>query len=187
MEEDVAAVRTGKLCQTFLGVCFFFFSKYITWPEKEMATHSSILAWRIPRTEEPGELHRGKLNPWGRKESDTSERLTTHNTHTLHDRKSSFRCLIKLGSVGEEERVPRWHSGKETASQWSRHRAPGFNLWVRKILWRRKWQPTPVFLPGKFHGQRILVGFSPWGLKDLDTAKHLSKQTKKTVRHWGGQ
>ena len=35
--------------------------------------------------------------------------------------------------------------------------------WVRKILWRRKWQPTPVFLPGEFHGQRSLAGYSSWG------------------------
>ena len=38
---------------------------------------------------------------------------------------------------------------------------PGFNPWVLKIPWRRKWQPTPVFLPGKSHGQRSLVGYSP--------------------------
>ena len=37
--------------------------------------------------------------------------------------------------------------------------------WVRKILWRRKWQPTPVLLPGESHGQRSLVGHSPWGCK----------------------
>ena len=40
---------------------------------------------------------------------------------------------------------------------------PGFDPWVGKIPWRRKWQPTPVFLPGKFHGWRSLVGYSPWG------------------------
>jgi len=45
----------------------------------------------------------------------------------------------------------------------------GFNLWVRKIPWRRKWQPTPVFLPEEFHGQRSLVGYSPWDCKELDT------------------
>ena len=39
---------------------------------------------------------------------------------------------------------------------------------VRKIPWRREWQPTPVFLPGEFHGQRSLVGYSPWGHKELD-------------------
>ena len=39
---------------------------------------------------------------------------------------------------------------------------PGFNPWVGKIPWSRKWQPTPVFLPEKSHGQRSLVGYSPW-------------------------
>ena len=39
--------------------------------------------------------------------------------------------------------------------------------------WRRKWQPTPVFLPGKSHGWRSLVGYSPWGHKELDTTEHL--------------
>ena len=42
---------------------------------------------------------------------------------------------------------------------------PRFKLWVGKILWSTKWQPTPVFLPGKFHGQRSLGGYSPWGHK----------------------
>ena len=45
--------------------------------------------------------------------------------------------------------------------------------WVRKIPWRRKWQPTPVFLPGKSHGRRSLVGYSPWGGKELDTTEQL--------------
>ena len=44
-------------------------------------------------------------------------------------------------------------------------RRHGFDPWVRKIPWRRKWQPTPAFLPGKSHGQRSLVGYSPWGCK----------------------
>ena len=46
-----------------------------------------------------------------------------------------------------------------------------FNPWVRKILWRRSWQPPPVFLPGEPHGQRSLVGYSPWGRKDSDTTE----------------
>ena len=46
----------------------------------------------------------------------------------------------------------------------------GFDPWVRKIPWRRKWQRILVFLPGKSHGQRALVGYSPWGRKELDTA-----------------
>ena len=46
---------------------------------------------------------------------------------------------------------------------------PKFNPWVREIPWRREWQPTPVFLPGKFHGQRKLAVYSPWHRKESDT------------------
>ena len=50
----------------------------------------------------------------------------------------------------------------------------GFNLWVGKIPWRREWLPTPVFLPGEFHGHRSLAGYSPWGLKGSDTTERLT-------------
>ena len=45
----------------------------------------------------------------------------------------------------------------------------GFDPWVRKIPWRRAWQPTPVFLPGESHRRRSLAGCSPWGPKESDT------------------
>ena len=48
-----------------------------------------------------------------------------------------------------------------------------FDPCVGKIPWRRAWQPTPVFLPGKSHGQRSLVGYSPWGRKESDTTERL--------------
>ena len=51
---------------------------------------------------------------------------------------------------------------------------PGFDPWVGKIPWRRKWQFTPGLLPGKSHGQRSLVCYSPWGHKELDTTEQLS-------------
>ena len=44
-----------------------------------------------------------------------------------------------------------------------------FGPWIWKIPWRKKWQPTPVFLPEKSCGQMSLVGYSPWGYKQLDT------------------
>ena len=46
-----------------------------------------------------------------------------------------------------------------------------FDPWVRKIPWRRERLPTPIFLPGEFHGQRSLAGYSPWGHKELDMTK----------------
>ena len=58
--------------------------------------------------------------------------------------------------------------GKASACNAGRH---GFNAWVRKIPWRRKWQSTPVFWPGKFHGMRSLVGHSPQSRKESDTTE----------------
>ena len=53
-------------------------------------------------------------------------------------------------------------------------RGPRFNLWIGKIPWRREWLPTQVFLPGEFHGQRSVAGYSPWGCKELRTAEWLT-------------
>ena len=46
-----------------------------------------------------------------------------------------------------------------------------FGHWVGKIPWRWKWQPTPIFLPGEFHGRRSLAGYSPWGHEESDTTE----------------
>ena len=73
-----------------------------------------------------------------------------------------------FGALG----LPRWRSGKEFVCQCKRCKRSRFDPWVGKIPWRRKWQPTTVFFPGEFHGQRGLVGYSPWGCKELDTPKH---------------
>ena len=61
-----------------------------------------------------------------------------------------------------------WLSDKEPSCQCRRRR---FNPTVGMIPWGRAWQPTPVFLKGKSHGQRILAGCSPWGRKESDTMK----------------
>ena len=71
-----------------------------------------------------------------------------------------------------------WLSDKESTCQCRRCRRLGFNPWVRKIPWRRVWQPTPLFLPGESHKQRSLVGYSPWGHKKLDRTEQLSSHTK---------
>ena len=62
--------------------------------------------------------------------------------------------------------LPRWHR---------------FNPWVGKIPSTRKWQHTPVFLPRKPHGQRSLVGYSPWGCKESDTTERLSHRR---IKNW---
>ena len=49
-----------------------------------------------------------------------------------------------------------------------------FNPWVGEIHWRSKWQPTPVFWPGESHGQRSLVGYSPWGHKESGMTEQLT-------------
>ena len=65
-------------------------------------------------------------------------------------------------------------SGKESSCQCRRHIKYGFDLWVRKISWRRKWQPIPVFLPGESHGQRSLAK-SQTQLNQLSTHTLLRK------------
>ena len=60
----------------------------------------------------------------------------------------------------------RWVSGKESSCQCRRCKRHRFGPWIRKIPWRRKWQPTPVFLPRRFHGQWSLAGYSPRGCKE---------------------
>jgi len=58
---------------------------------------------------------------------------------------------------------------KESACQCRRHR---FDPWVGKIPRRRRWQPTPGFLPGKSQGQRSLEGYNPWDYKEWDMTEH---------------
>ena len=120
--------------------------------QKEMATHSSILAWRIPQTEEPGGL-----------QSMGSQRVRHDGATSLH--------------FSSPPELPWWLSGKESACQCRRC---GFNPWVRKIPWGRKEQLGPVFLPGKSRGQRSLQSSSSWGRKraghDLATKQQQQQQ-----------
>ena len=69
----------------------------------------------------------------------------------------------------EDIGLPMWCSSKESTCQFRRH---GFNPWVGKIPWSRKWQHTPVFWSGKSHGQRNLTGYSPQGHKESDMTGH---------------
>ena len=92
-----------------------------------MATHSSVLAWRIPGTGEP----------------------------------------VGLSSMWSHRVGHNWSDLAAAAA------AAAFSPWVGKIPWRREWQPTPVFLPEEFHGQRSLAGCSSWGREESDTTEWL--------------
>ena len=73
-----------------------------------------------------------------------------------------FSSLISISQVALVVKEP---------TCWYRCKSCGFDPWVRKIRWRRARRPTPVLLPGESHGQRSLVGYSPWGLKESDMTK----------------
>ena len=96
-----------------------------------------------------------------------------------------LRCILKWYWVTINARgFTGGASGKEPACQCRRHKRLMFNPWVGKIPWSRKWQPTPVFLPGESHGQRSLAGCGPWDhksqilLKQLSTAQHNARRTR---------
>ena len=90
-----------------------------------------------------------------------------HRIYTILDSDNEFLFLIVSSQFYQHNvlqcsmiGLPRWLSGKESTCQC---RGCVVDPWLGKTPWNRKWQPTPVFLPGKFHGQRNLVGCSPWG------------------------
>ena len=127
--------------------------------EKGKATHSSILAWRIPWT------------------------CIVHGVTNCQTRLNDFHFLFTLGG----------DSGKEPNCQCKRCRRCWLDSWVGKFLWRRKWQPTPVFLLGESHEQRTLAGYSLWGHKRVrhdwahacmptHTNTHMCTHTHREVR-----
>ena len=80
-----------------------------------------------------------------------------------------------LGGLNLFKGFPGSSDGKESTCNVG---GPGFDPCVGKIPWRRQWLPTPVFLFGEFHGQRSLVGYSPWSCKESDTTERLSTLSK---------
>ena len=87
-----------------------------------------------------------------------------HIKHTRHEDHCHLWTIIH-----KVPGLPWWLSSKKSACPYSRQR---FDPWVGKSPWRRKWQPTPLFLPRKSSGQGSLAGYSPCGRKDSDTAEH---------------
>ena len=98
--------------------------------------------------------------------------------HFLPSPLSSFSVILDVWPI-----LPgsRWLRGKESASQCKTLKRWGFNPWAGKDSWRKKWQPTPLFLPREPHGQRSLVGYSPRGHKEWNTAERLSTHARTSL------
>ena len=105
---------------------------------------------------------------------------------TLNFHRSQFDCNL-LTFTETSFNVPMWLSwwlsGKEPCLQCHRHSRRGSSPWVGKSPWRRTWQLTPVLLPGKSHGLRSLVGYSPQGRKESD----MTEGTEYTCACSGGK
>ena len=137
--------------------------------EKVMSTHSSILAWKIPWMEKPGRLQSVGSQRVGH---DWVPSLSFKHALLPHlyikiDTICMTPNLLMFYTMSENYFVNyciNVHASqvalvvKDPTSKWRRHKRLGFNPWVRKISWRRKWQSAPVFLPGESHGQSSLAG-----------------------------
>ena len=82
-----------------------------------------------------------------------------------------YQSWIFIGST--DTGIPSWLRQGVSLQCWR----PRFDPWVRKISWRRKWQSTPVLLPGKSHGRKNLVCYSPWSHKESDMTEWLHFHT----------
>ena len=133
----------------------FTFTFYFHALEKEMATHSSVLAWRIPGTVEPGGLLSMGSHRVGHNWSDLAAAVAPHSS-ILAWKTPWMEEPGRLQSMGSQKVRHDWATSLSLFSF---------------MHWRRKWQPTLVFLPAKSQGWRSLVGCCLWGLTESDTTE----------------
>ena len=147
--------------------------------EKETAPHFSIFAYEIPWTEEPGRLqsmgsqrvkHDWVTNTCTRARTHTHTH--THTPHMLIIYDNCKRCwrkppkIVFKAACSSQFGLPRWPAKTGLPKQETQEMKVQSLSW--EDPWRRNWQPTPVFLPGKSHRQRSPVDYNPWGCKELD-------------------
>ena len=122
-------------------------------------------------------------NPWGHKESDMTEQLT----HSLEGITTQLAiAVISTCNIIIKSNRALWFPENNKVSlltvnlvaQTVKCLPTMWETWVGKISWRRKWQPTPILLPGKCHGWRSLVGYSSRGHKESDMTERLHFQPK---------
>ena len=152
--------------ESFLA--FFQLWRFLGIPEKAMAPHSSTLAWKSH-----GWKSLVGCSPWGLEESDTTEQLHFH---------FSLSCIgegngnpLQCSCLENPRDGGAWWAavyGVEQSRTWLKRLSSSSSS--RHSIRRRQWHPTPVLLPGKSHGWRILVACSPWGHTESDTTKWLN-------------
>ena len=111
-------------------------------------------------------------------------------THRLKNNNKNNPLLRFCRIPGWSQYMVTWSllfSGKDFTCQCRKCKRHRFNPWAGNIPWRRKWQPIPVFLPGKFHGQRSLVGCSPWAHRVAHRACVRARVCTHTHLHTGNQ
>ena len=143
-------------------------------------TENSVKLPQKLKTELPYDSAIPLLSIWGRKWQLTSVFLPGKS----HGQRRA--CWATHAPRGHRESDTTWQPNQSASlvtqlvGNLPACRSPRFIPWARRIPWRREWQPTPVFLPGEFHTQRSLVGYSPWGHKESETTEQLIQHIRFT-------
>ena len=113
---------------------------------------------------------------------DREDTANNEQSQSLNPSSSGYESTFILPHCALASYYLYWIIGLPWSFRWNsihlQCRRPGFDPWIGKISWRREWLPTPMFLPGEFHGQRGLVGYGPWDCKESDTTGWLSHRHK---------
>ena len=125
--------------------------KMLVKPELHFCTQTNDVSLQLGIISGSPQLCNLKSHPW-----------SGHTTQGLLPIRTPGCCYW---GTSQRAGFPMWHSGKKSACHCRRHKRRGLGPWFRMIPWRRKWQPIPVFLSGKFHGKRRLAAYSPRGHK----------------------
>ena len=147
------------------GCSKFLLSLLLPAPYQPHSSSHHLGSWYLKKPHTPGTLPASRF--WSKKHCNDDPTLHLHQQGYCYSNPTSilrsgtyFGLQLLLIVLMIHHGLPWWLSGKESACQCRRLR---FDPWVGKMPWRRGWLPTSVFLPGESHGQRSLVGYSPWG------------------------